>query len=414
MSHDRIVVTGLGATTPLGGDVSSSWQGLLAGKSGVRYLDEEWATDFPVRIAATAAVDPVTFIDRVQARRLDRVQQFAVVAAREAWADSGLASGDFDPERLSVAIGSASGGIGTILVGQDTLETRGPRAVSPMAVTMLMPNGSAAAVGLELGAKGGIFAPVSACVSGTEAISLALDLLRLGRADVVVAGGAEAAVVPLSIAGFAAMRALSTRNDEPGAASRPFDKGRDGFVMGEGAGVLILERESSAIARGAKIYAELAGSALTSDAYHAVAPDPTGAGGGRALSAALANAQVNANEVIHVNAHATSTPAGDVAEAAALRLALGDHTDLVPVSATKAATGHMLGAAGAVEAVFTVLALQDRLAPPTRNLDDQDDLVDLDVVKIEPRPLPAGGASVSTSFGFGGHNGALVFRSATG
>lgn len=408
---DRIVVTGLGATTPLGGDVTTSWDALLAGKSGVRYLDEEWAQDLPVRIAAPAAVDPATVIERVQARKLDRSQQLAIVAAREAWRDSGLTDADIDGDRLAVVVATGIGGTATLLAAQEVLDTVGARAVSPNAVSMLIPNGPAAAVGLDLGARAGVHAPVSACASGAEGIALALDLLRLGRADVVVAGGTEAAVLPLPIAGFAAMRALSKREDQPQAASRPYDKNRDGFVLGEGAGVLVFERESSATSRGARIYAVLEGAALTSDGYHPVAPDPTGRGAGRAVSAALVDAGVTPSDVIHINAHATSTPAGDVAETAALRHALGDSLNAIPVSATKSSTGHMLGAAGAVEAIFTILALKHQLAPAVLNLEDVDDEVDLDVVRMEHRPLPGDGVGVSTSFGFGGHNAALVFRS---
>ncbi len=411
-AEDPIVVTGIGATTPLGGDVTSTWQALLAGTSGVRYLDEEWAADLPVRIAATVAVDPTEVLDRVQARRLDRSQQLALVAAREAWADSGLANDDVevDGDRLAVAVATGIGGITTTLSSQKTLETKGARALSPMAVTMLMPNGPAATVGLDLGARAGVHSPVSACASGAESIALGLDLIRLGRADIVVCGGTEAGVLPLTIGGFAAMRALSTRMDEPQAASRPYDKGRDGFVLGEGAGIMVLERASHAKKRGAHIYAELAGAALTSDAHHVAAPDPVGAGASRAVTNALADADIDPNAVNHVNAHATSTPAGDVAEVAALRSAFGAHTDSIAVSATKSSTGHLLGAAGAVEAIFTVLALQERKAPPTRNLDDPDDEVTLDVVRIEPRELPDDSVGVSTSFGFGGHNAALVFR----
>jgi 3-oxoacyl-[acyl-carrier-protein] synthase II len=408
---DPIVVTGLGASTPLGGDASTTWEALLAGQSGARALDEPWAEQLPVRIAAPAAVDPADVLGRVAARKLDRSQQLALVAAREAWADAGQPA--VAPERLAVVLASGIGGVTTLLDAHDTLTTKGARAVGPHTVPMLMPNGSAAVVALELGARAGTHAPVSACASGSESIATALDLLRLGRADVVVCGGTEAAIHPLPMAGFAAMRALSTRNDEPQAASRPFDKGRDGFVLGEGAGVLVLERASSAAARGAYVYAELAGAGLTSDAHHIAAPDPEGAGAGRAVALAMADAGATADEVVHINPHATSTPLGDLAEVKALHLALGDAVRSIPVSATKSATGHLLGAAGGLEALLTVLALEHRLAPPTRNLDDPDDDVDLDVVRFEARPLPAPGVALSTSFGFGGHNTALVFRSWT-
>ncbi|MDQ1672696.1 MAG: 3-oxoacyl-[acyl-carrier-protein] synthase [Frankiaceae bacterium] len=409
---EPIVVTGLGATTPLGGDASTTWEALLAGHSGARALDRPWAEQLPVRIAAPAAVDPAEVLGRVAARKLDRSQQLALVAAREAWADAGCPQ--VEPERLAVVVASGIGGVTTLLDAHDTLTAKGARAVGPHTVPMLMPNGSAAVVALELGARAGTHAPVSACASGAESIAMGLDLLRLGRADVVVCGGTEAAIHPLPMAGFAAMRALSTRNDEPGAASRPFDKGRDGFVLGEGAGVLVLERASSAAARGAHVYAELAGAGLTSDAHHIAAPDPEGAGAGRAVALAMSDAGAAADEVVHINPHATSTPLGDLAEVKALHAALGDAVLSIPVSATKSATGHLLGAAGGLEALLTVLALEHRLAPPTRNLDDPDDDVDLDVVRFEPRPLPSPGVALSTSFGFGGHNTALAFRSWTG
>jgi 3-oxoacyl-[acyl-carrier-protein] synthase II len=402
-----VVVTGLGATTPVGGDVAQTWAALLAARSGVRALDAEWAADLPVRIAAPAAVDPLTRLDRVEARTLDRVQQLAMVAARDAWADAG--SPEVAPERLAVVIASGIGGVTTLLGQYDVLRERGPRRVSPHLVTMMMPNGAAAAVGLALHAGGGVHTPVSACASGAEAVALGLDLLRAGRVDVVVAGGAEAAIHRLPLAGFASMRALSTRNDEPERASRPYDKARDGFVLGEGAGVLVLESAERAAARGARVYGELLGAGLSSDAYHVAAPEPEGRGAARALRLALADAGVEPDDVVHVNAHATSTPIGDVAEAKAIRGVLGDAAARVAVSATKSTTGHLLGAAGAVEAVATVLALRERVAPPIANLDDPDDEAGLDLVRVDPRPLRPGGVALSNSFGFGGHIVALVF-----
>ena len=410
-SDDAVVVTGVGATTPLGGTAESSWQRLLAGESGITAITADWAHDLPVKIAGVAATEPADVLDRVQARRWDRSQQFAVIAAREAWADAHIGD-DLEPERLAVAFATGIGGVGTLLSSYDTMKERGANRVSPLAVTMLMPNGPAAAVGLDVGAQGGVHTPVSACASGAEAVSLGFDLIRLGRADVVICGGTEAGVHPLTIAGFAAMRALSTRNDEPQAASRPYDKGRDGFVMGEGAGALVLERASHAVARGAKIYAEVAGAGTTSDAFHVAAPDPEGAGASRAIMTALREAGAQPTDVVHINAHATSTPVGDVAESAALHRALGPSASTVAVSATKAATGHLLGAAGAVEAVFSVLALKNNRAPPTRNLDSLDDEVNLDVVRVEGRVIDGSGIAVSTSFGFGGHNVALAFRGA--
>jgi 3-oxoacyl-[acyl-carrier-protein] synthase II len=403
----RIVVTGLGATTPLGGDVPTTWQGLLSGRSGVDRLTQDWAQELPVRIAAQLAVEPD--LDRIEARKLDRVQQMALVAAREAWQDAG--SPEVDEERLAVVVGSGIGGVLTLLSQYDILRERGPRRVSPLVVPMLMPNGPAAAVGLALKAKAGVHAPVSACASGAEAIAYALDLLRLGRADVVVAGGSEAAIAPLPIAGFAQMRALSTREEAPQVASRPFDKGRDGFVLGEGSGIVVLETEEHARARGARVYAELAGAGMSADAYHVAAPEPEGAGAARAVRGALASANLEARDVRHINAHATSTPVGDVAEARALRLALGAAADNASVTSTKSMTGHLLGAAGAVEAIATILALRDGVVPATRNLDDPDDDVDLDLVRVDNRPLSPG-VALSNSFGFGGHDVCLAFTPA--
>jgi 3-oxoacyl-[acyl-carrier-protein] synthase II len=406
-----IVVTGLGATTPVGGDVASTWKGLLAGRSGARTLDTPWRDELPVHFAATAEVDPAEVLDRVELRRLDRTQQFALIAAREAWADAGTP--DVDPERLGVVVASGIGGATTLLTSWDTYKTKGPRAVSPYTITMLMPNGSAAVVGLELKARAGVHTPVSACASGAEAIGYGMDMIRSGRADVVVAGGTEACIHALPLAAFAQMKALSTRNDEPTRASRPWDKGRDGFVFGEGAGIVVLESAERAAARGAKIYAIAGGTGITSDAYHLAAPDPEGRGATRAMRMALEAAGLQPTDIVHVNAHATSTPSGDLAEAIAIRAVFGEHTASVAVTSTKSMTGHLLGAAGAVESIATILALKDRLVPPTINLDDPDDEIALDIVSGEPRALPAGPiAAMNNSFGFGGHNAALVFRSA--
>jgi 3-oxoacyl-[acyl-carrier-protein] synthase II len=407
--RDPVVVTGLGAVTPLGPDVSTTWNALLAGRSGARSLSEDWARDLPVRIAAPAQAEPAEVLGRVAARRLDRSQQLALLAAREAWDDAGRPAVDAD--RLAVALSSGIGGVTTLLDAADTLAASGSRGIAPHTVPMLMPNGPAAVVALELGARAALTSPTSACASGAESVAGALDLLRSGRADVVVCGGTEAAITPLILAGFAAMRALSSRQDEPQAASRPFDKGRDGFVLAEGAAVLVLERASAARSRGAHIYAELAGAGLSSDAHSVAAPHPEGAGAARAVTSALSDAGASADDVVHVNPHATSTPLGDLAEARALGTALGPAAARVPVSATKASTGHLLGAAGALEAVLTALALERGVAPAIRNLDDPDDDVDLDLVRVTPRRLPAG-VALSTSFGFGGHNVALAFRSA--
>jgi 3-oxoacyl-[acyl-carrier-protein] synthase II len=408
-NRPTVVVTGLGATTPIGGDIASTWDGLLTGRSGAKLLEDEWAADLPVRIAAPVAVDPLEVLDRVEARTLDRSQQLALVAAREAWTDAGLGDGAVEPERLAVVVASGIGGVLTLLSQYDVLRERGARRVSPHTVPMLMPNGPAATVGLALCARAGVHTPVSACASGAEAIALAIDLLRAGRADVVVAGGTEAAIASLPIAGFAAMRALSTREDDPQAASRPYDKARDGFVLGEGAAIVVLETEEHAKARGARIYAEAAGAGISADAHHVAAPEPTGAGAARALSIAIRDAELAPADIAHVNAHATSTPLGDVAEASALRTALGSAVDNVTVTANKSCTGHLLGAAGALEAAITVLTLNKQTVPPTRNLDDPDDEVGLDVVRIEPRAL-SGHAALSNSFGFGGHNVTLAFK----
>ena len=408
MSQRRVVVTGLGATTPLGGDVANTWAALLAGKSGVRLLTEDWRELLPVHFAARVAIEPVDQMERVEMRRLDRSEQFALVASREAWKDAG--SPGLDKERLGVVIASGIGGVITLLDQFDNLNEKGARGVSPHTVPMLMPNGPAANVGLELQAKAGVHTPVSACASGAEAIGYALEMIRNNRADVVVSGGVEAAIHQLPMAGFAAMKALSTRNDAPERASRPYDADRDGFVLGEGGGILILEEYEHAKARGAKIYCELVGQGLSSDGYHIAAPDPDGAGVQRAIKFALADAKLSTKDIVHLNAHATSTPAGDVAEANALRLALGKDSDHVAVSATKSMTGHLLGGAGAIESVFIVKALQERLAPPTINIEKLDPAVTIDVVRDQPRQLPAGQiAALNDSFGFGGHNVVLAF-----
>ncbi|MGH3506056.1 MAG: beta-ketoacyl-[acyl-carrier-protein] synthase family protein [Nocardioidaceae bacterium] len=428
MSPTRVVVTGLGATSPVGGDTSTTWAALLAGQSGVRLLDDEWATDLPARLAARVAVEPTEVLERVKARRLDRSGQFALVAAMEAWADAGLASASLedieldgsgesanasvDPERLGVAIASGIGGITTLLSNYDNLIQKGPRRVSPLAIPMLMPNGPAANVGLAIGAKAGVHTPVSACASGNEAIAHGVDMIRLGRADVVVVGGTEAAVHALPLAAFAQMQALSRRNDDPEKASRPWDVDRDGFVLGEGAAVLVIESEQHAAARGARVYAEVAGAGITADSHDIAQPDPEGLGATRAMAQALRESDLAARDVVHINAHSTSTPQGDVAECLAITNALGGETDHIVATSTKSMTGHLLGAAGALESVATVLALHDRVVPPTINLDNLDPAVKLDIA-TEKRTLPEGDiAALNNSFGFGGHNVAIAFRSA--
>lgn len=409
MSATRVVVTGLGTTSPVGGDVSTTWNALLAGTSGVAQLTEEWAEPLGARIAARVAVEPDQVLDRVKARRMDRSGQLAMVAATQAWADAGLVESGVEPERLAVAVASGIGGVTTLLNNYDQLLAKGPRRVSPLAIPMLMPNGPAAAIGLMVGAKAGVHTPVSACASGNEAIALGIDLIRMGRADVVVCGGTEAAVHALPMAAFGQMMALSKRNDDPAAASRPWDKGRDGFVLGEGAGIVVLESAEHAAARGAKVYAEAAGAGITSDAHDIAQPDPAGHGATRAMQMALSAAELAPGDIAHVNAHATSTPQGDVAEAQAIRNVLGDGTSAV-LTSTKSMTGHLLGAAGALESVATIMALHHRVIPPTINLDDPED-VGLDIATSK-RDLGEGDlAALNNSFGFGGHNVALAFRS---
>jgi 3-oxoacyl-[acyl-carrier-protein] synthase II len=413
MSRRRVVVTGLGATTPLGGDVPTTWANLIAGKSGVRTLPEEITSQLNVSIGAPVAVEPSEVLDRVEMRRLDRSEQFALIASREAWKDAG--EPEIAKERLGVVIASGIGGVITLLDSYDTLKNKGARLVSPHTVPMLMPNGPAANVGLELGARAGVHTPVSACASGAEAVGYALEMIRANRADIIVAGGVEAAIHALPMAGFASMKALSTRNDAPEKASRPYDLNRDGFVLGEGGGVLVLEEYEHAKARGAKIYAEIAGQGLTSDGYHIAAPDPDGSGVTRAIAIALADAGLTPRDIVHLNAHATSTPAGDVAEANALHKALGDDAAHVAVSATKSMTGHLLGGAGAIESIFVVLALYHRIAPPSINIEDLDPAVTIDVVRDVARKLPDGPiAALNDSFGFGGHNVVLALKSYEG
>ncbi|MGW1994366.1 beta-ketoacyl-ACP synthase II [Embleya sp. NPDC001921] len=418
-----VVVTGLGATTPVGGDVASTWSALLAGTSGARALTEEWAAQLSVTFAARIAVEPLEVMPKVEARRLDRSGQFAMIAAREAWLDAGYAAKNtapedapdalvVDPIRLGVVIASGIGGVTTLLDAWDTFNDKGPRRVGPLTVPMLMPNSPAANVGIELGARAGVHTPVSACASGAEAVAYGLEMIRSGRADVVVCGGTEAAIHPLPMAAFANMMAMSKRNDEPQRASRPYDKGRDGFVMGEGAGVLVLESAEHAAARGARVYAEVAGAGLSSDGHHIAQPEPTGRDIARAMALALEDGGLAPEEIVHVNAHGTSTPAGDVTELRAIRATLGDAAaDKVTVTSTKSMTGHLLGGTGAVESVATVLALYHRTAPPTINVDDLDDEVDLDIIRGEPRTLPDGDiAALNNSFGFGGHNVVVAFR----
>ena len=406
-----VAITGLGMTTPIGGDVASNWASALAGTPGITPLIDEAYAEQPSRIAGQLAVDPADVLEKHESRRMDRSQQAALVAAREAWADAGAP--ELDPERLGTVIATGMGGLLSLMTAEAVRQERGSARVSPHMVTMIMPNGPAAIVGLELGARAGIHTPVSACASGAEAVSYAARMIQSGRADVVVAGGTEACIHPITMAGFSAMRALSTRNDEPMRASRPYDIDRDGFVMGEGAGVLVMESEEHARARGARIHGFYGGSGLTSDGHHIAQPDPEGRGAARAIRAAIEDAGLTLADIVHINAHATSTPQGDIAEAVAIRAALGARTDEVVVTGTKSMTGHLLGGAGAVETIFALLSIRDGLVPPTANLERMDPAITLDVATGEPRRLPEGPrAAVNNSFGFGGHDVALVLRSA--
>jgi 3-oxoacyl-[acyl-carrier-protein] synthase II len=412
-----VVITGLGATTPLGGDVASTWSALLAGRSGVKPLEADWAKDLPVRIAATIAVEPSEVLPRHRLRRLDRCQQFALIAAHEAWRDAGFAFGDeesaegfrVDGDRLGAVVSSGIGGIITTLDNYDTLLAKGWKRVSPFAVPMLMPNGAAGQVSIEFGAKAGAHALASACASSAEAIGYAIDMIRNGRADVVIAGGTEAAIHQLNLAAFASMRAMSTRNDEPERASRPYDKNRDGFVLGEGSGIVILESEEHARARGARIYGIAAGAGYSADANDIVQNDADGMS--KAMRRALTDADLEPSDVVHINAHGTSTPIGDIGEIKAIKKAFGDAAGQIVVTSTKSMTGHLLGGTGAVESIATLLALREGLVPPTINIDDLDDEVDLDIAQGEPRKLPDGpAAALNNSFGFGGHNVCVAFR----
>lgn len=407
----KIVITGVGATTPLGGDVPSTWTALLGGESGVHTLDHPWVEEchLPVTFAAEAKIRPETVLPRPQAHRLDPSSQLAIVSSMEAWDDAGAP--DVDPDRLGVDYATGIGGVWTLLNAWDALKEKGPRRVMPMTVPMLMPNAPAAAVSMHFHARAYARTVASACASSTESLANAYEHLQAGLADVVIAGGTESAIHPITLAAFSAMQALSKRNDDPEHASRPYSVDRDGFVMGEGAATLILETEEHALARGARIYAELAGGGVTADSYHITANDPEGTEAARAVELALREAGESADAVTHINAHATSTPVGDPAEFAALKAVFGPRISEIPLSATKGATGHLLGGTGAVEAVFTVLAIRDRVAPPTINITELDPAIP---VSVSSTPVPLGSGpqvAVSDSFGFGGHNAVVVIRS---
>jgi 3-oxoacyl-[acyl-carrier-protein] synthase II len=414
MPRTRVVVTGLGATTPLGGDALSTWDGLLAGRSGVRAITEDWAADLPVKIAAPAAVDPGDVLERVEARRLDRSAQLAVIAAMEAWRHAGFGLKEDNPvdrDRLGVSIATGIGGLHTLLGNWDVQKEKGARRVSPLAIPMLMANASSANVSIRLGAQAGAHTPVSACASSNESISQGLDMIRLGRADVVVVGGTESCIHPLPIACFGQMQAMSRRNDEPERASRPWDVDRDGFVLGEGAVMFVIERLEHAQARGARIWGELAGAGITADSHDLVQPNPSGETQARAMTKALRDSELSPGDIVHINAHATATPQGDVTEASSIQQALGDDTEAI-VTSTKSMTGHLLGGAGALESLATLLALHYRKVPPTINLDNPEPELGIDIA-TKVRDLPEGDlAAINNSFGFGGHNVAVAFTNA--
>lgn len=410
MSKRRVVITGLGLVSPIGNDLASGWAALLAGTSGVTTITRFDASDLACQVAAEVKdFDPSPYISPKDARRMDLFIQYGIVAAFQAAADAGLDGSDIDPTRIGVNIGSGIGGLPLIEETDGILREHGPRKVSPFFIPGSIINMVAGQVSIMKGYKGPSYGIVSACTTGAHCIGDAARVIAYGDADVMVAGGAEAAIARLGIAGFAAARALSTRNDDPATASRPWDTGRDGFVMGEGAGVLVLEEYEHAKKRGAKIYAELAGFGMSSDAHHMTAPCEDGEGAARGMTNALRDAGINADQVDYINAHGTSTPLGDLAETIAIKRCFGDHAKKLVVNSTKSMVGHLLGGAGGVEAVYSVLAIHNQVSPPTINLLDQDPQCDLDYVANEARKMKID-VAISNSFGFGGTNGTLVFK----
>src|SRR4051795_5482138 len=406
----RVVITGVGAVTPLGNDVDTTWRNLLAGESGAGEITQFDSTDYFVHFACEVkGFDPAQYIDRKQARRMDRFAQLVLAAARQAEADSGLDIAS-EGDRVGAAVATGIGGIKSFQDCYDTLKERGPDRVNPFAIPCIIPNMGAGWVSMELGTRGPLSSECTACAASNMAIGQGLDDIRLGRADVMLCGGTESAINQVGIAGFGAMRALSRRNDDPKRASRPFDAGRDGFVMGEAAGVVVLEALEHAQARGAKIYAELVGYGLSSDATHITEPDPTGENPARAMRNAFDDAGIEAGEIDYINAHGTSTPLGDASETRVIKMALGEeNARATPVSSTKGATGHCLGAAGAVEAIFSTLAIRDSKLPPTINYEVEDPACDLDYIANDARDADVR-VAVSNSFGFGGHNASIVLR----
>lgn len=407
----RVAVTGLGTVNPLGGDIPSTWEAALAGTSTARTLDNDWKDRYGLSVdfACEVRIDPLDVLSRPEAKKLDPSGRFSLIAAREAWKDAG--SPEVDGDRLGVVIGTGIGGVWTILDQWDVVREKGARRVNPFTVPMLMANSSSAHIEIELGAKAGAHTPVSACASGAEAVAQGFDMIRAGRADVVVVGGTESCVHPLPLAGFANIRALSTRTDDPEHASRPYDVDRDGFVLGEGAAILVLETEEHAKARGARVYGYVSGRGMASDAHHISAPSQDGQA--RAIREAVDDAGIGAKDLVHVNAHGTSTPLGDIGELNAVSQALDGQTDQLVVTSTKSMTGHLLGGAGALESVFAVLAAHHRVAPPTINIETLDPETPMRIAQNAPVELPTGDIAVlNNAFGFGGHDVAVVFTSA--
>jgi len=410
LSKRRVVITGLGTVSPVGLDVTSSWENILAGNSGIVPIEHFDVSDYPVRFGGLVkGFDPGELISTKDAKKMDMFIQYGIAAAAEAITDSGIEITDKNAERIGVAIGSGIGGIGVIEKNHEIILTKGPRRVSPFLIPASIINMISGHVSIRYGLKGPNIALVTACATATHSIGDAARIIEYGDADVMIAGGAEGASTPISMAGFAAARALSTRNDDPSTASRPWDKDRDGFVLSDGAGVVVLEEYEYAKKRGAKIYAEVAGYGMSGDAYHMTSPSEGGDGAKRCMQYAMRNADVNPEQINYINAHGTSTPAGDKAEVLAVKGAFADHANSIAMSSTKSMTGHLLGAAGGIEAVYTVLAIRDQVAPPTINIFNQDPECDLDFVPDNAREMKID-VALSNSFGFGGTNGTLVFR----
>jgi 3-oxoacyl-[acyl-carrier-protein] synthase II len=413
MERRRVVVTGVGMITPLGIGLEQSWKGLLAGRSGIRKITQFDAAGFPTQIAGeVVGFNPEDFIETKEIKKMDRFIHFAVATAQMAMTDSGLNITDRNAERTGVIIGSGIGGLRTIEHYHSVLLEKGPRKISPFFIPMLIVNLAAGQISIRFGAKGPNSAVVTACATGSHAIGDAFKIIQRGDADAMIAGGTEAVITPLGIGGFNAMKALSTRNDEPEKASRPFDVDRDGFIMGEGSGVVILESLETAMDRGARIYAEVAGYGMTADAYHITSPPPNGEGAARCMKMALKDAGIAPPEVDYVNPHGTSTKAGDELETKAIKAVFGDHAYKMPVGSTKSMTGHLLGAAGGVEAIISILSICDGMIPPTINLDNPDPECDLDYVPNHSRKAEVN-CALSNSFGFGGTNACLLFKKFT-